>query len=327
MPFEKIKNILLWLFVRPFRPQTKQYWRVVLLCFVAASTFWLLNALNKSYSTQITYPIRFLYNENKLMPVRPLPEEVSINVTGKGWKLLRKSLMFEVQPADIFIRNLPRNNYLLGSALRPALVNALDGLELNFVATDTLFFDFDAKVTRKVGLQLDPNQKLTGDRSALAGPVGITPDSITFTGPSTMVDTIPDPILLRLPNQGLTESAKVEVPVPYSNRSLVKANVDEAVVTLNIKNLLQEERQLVPELVNFPAGRDVTLRPPFVLVRYQLLEDSAATLNRTYFRAVLDFAKYNWHDSTLVPELVQTPAGVRNAKLWPERVKATIETQ
>ncbi|MDX5346375.1 MAG: hypothetical protein LPK19_03930, partial [Hymenobacteraceae bacterium] len=86
---------------------------------MAATTFWLLNALNKSYTTKVSYPIRFVYNEQKLIPVQPLPEEVYINVTGKGWKLLRKSLMVDVKPAELYLRNLPYAKYIAGPALRP----------------------------------------------------------------------------------------------------------------------------------------------------------------------------------------------------------------
>ncbi|MEJ8802490.1 hypothetical protein [Pontibacter sp. H249] len=325
MPLERAKNIVLW-FAKPFRPQTKQYWRVVLLCFVAASTFWLLNALNKSYSTQTTYPVRFVYDERQLVPVKELPEEVTINVTGKGWKLLRKSLRVEVQPAEIYIRNLPRNNYLLGSALRPALVNALDGMELNFVVTDTLYFNFNAKVSRTVGLILDPSQKITGDRHAVVGPIVIKPDSVRFTGPSSMIESLPNPLLVRLPDgQQLTEATKVKVPINYDNKSLVKSSASTAEVTINVKGLLQEERQIIPEVVNAPAGREISLRPPYILVRYQLLEDSAVSLNRDNFKAILDYRRYSRRDSTLTPELVQKPTGVRNVTLWPERVKAIVE--
>ena len=296
-----------------------------MLCFVAASTFWLLNALNKSYSTQTTYPVRFVYNEQRLVPIKPLPEEVSVNVTGKGWKLLRKSLKVEVQPAEVYIRNLPRNNYLLGSALRPALVNAMDGLQLNFVVTDTLFFNFNTVVTRRIPLQLDPRQKVTGDLHALVRPVRIDPDTITFRGPSSLVDSLPSPFLLRLPITNLTESAKIAVPIEYDNRSLMQANVSEATVAVRVKPLLQREMLVTPELVNVPLKSEVAIRPQVVLVRYLALEDSGATINPNAFRAVLDFAKYNQQDSTVTPELVQKPSGARQISLWPERIKAVIE--
>ncbi len=296
-----------------------------MLCFVAASTFWLLNALNKSYSTQTTYPIRFVYNDQRLVPIKPLPEEVTVNVTGKGWKLLRKSLKVEVQPAEIYIRNLPRNNYLLGSALRPALVNAMDGLQLNFVVTDTLFFNFNNQVNRRIPLQLDPSQKVTDDRHALLRPVRISPDTITFRGPSSMVDSLPSPFLLRLPATNLTENAKVNVPIEFDNKPLVQADISEATVSVRIKPLQQREMLVTPELVNVPLQREVALRPQVLLIRYLALEDSGAIINANAFRAVVDFAKYNKQDSTVTPELVQKPAGARSVSLWPERIKAILE--
>ncbi|MDX5438782.1 MAG: hypothetical protein LPK03_16395 [Pontibacter sp.] len=298
-----------------------QYWRVVVLCFVAASTFWLLNALNKSYSTQTSYPIRFVYDESELVPISPLPEEVSINVTGKGWKLLRKSLRLEVQPAEIYIRDLPRNNYLLGSALRPALVNALDGLQLNFVVTDTIYFNFDPVVQKQIALRVDPAQKLTDNQHTVMGPVRVMPDSITFTGPSSLIDSLPDPFLLRLPEQNITSPSKVPVPINYDYKSLVEANVEEAQVIVNVKALVPEERQVLPELINVPEEVALNLRPPIAVVRYQLLQDSVPLLNREAFKVVLDYKKFNPIDSTLVPELVQQPRGIRNVQVWPNRIK------
>lgn len=296
-----------------------------MLCFVAAATFWLLNELNKPFTTQTSYPVQFVYNDQRLVPIKPLPEEVNVNVTGRGWKLLRKALRVEVQPAEVYIRNLPRNNYLLGSALRPALVNAMDGLQLNFVVTDTLFFDFNARVTRRIPLQLDPSQKVTGERHAMLRPVRIDPDTIVFRGPSSLVDSLPNPFVLRLPITNLTESAKIAVPIEYDNKSLVKANITEATVSVRVRPLQQRELQVSPELVNVPLNTEVTLRPQTVLIRYLALEDSGATINSDAFKAIVDFSRYNRQDSTVVPELVQKPAGARQITLWPERIKAVLE--
>ena len=308
--------------MRPFKPQTKQYWRIVLLCFVAASTFWLLNALNKSYSTQTTYPVRFMYDQNRLVPIKPLPEEVTINVTGKGWKLLRKSLRLEVQPAEIYIRNVPRNNYILGSALRPALVNALDGLQLNFVVTDTIYFNFNARVSERIPLRLNPNQVLTDDNHVVVGPVRIKPDSITFTGPSSLIDSLPNPFILNLPEQSaLTESSRISVPIDYDYESLINASVEEAEVAVTVKNLVQEERQVTPELINVPNGVRPSIRPPLAMLRYHVLQDSLPLLNRNVFKVILDYSKLNPQDSTITPELVQKPTGTRRVMMWPERFK------
>jgi hypothetical protein len=232
-----------------------------------------------------------------------------------------------VQPAEIFIRNLPRNNYLLGSALRPALVNAMDGLQLNFVVTDSLNFYFNTKVSRRVPLKLDPKQQITGNRYVVTGPVKITPDSVTFTGPSSMVDSIPSPFLLRLPAQKLTAPATIEVPIAYGDKTLVQSNIEQAEVAVEVKGLVQEERLVTPQLINAPPKRLITLTPASVLIRYQLLADSAAAVRQDTFKVVLDYSKYNLADSTLVPELVKMPANLRKVTLQPGRVKVVVQQQ
>ncbi|MHA6248698.1 YbbR-like domain-containing protein [Pontibacter sp. CAU 1760] len=264
-----------------------------------------------------------MYNERQLIPIKPLPEEVSINVTGKGWKLLRKALRLEVQPAEIYIRNLPRNNYLLGSALRPALVNSLDGLQLNFVVTDTIYFNFNAKVSERIALQFDPAVPLTNGQHVVLGKIRVSPDSVTFTGPSSLIDSLPKPFLLRLPEgqQELTSTTKLSIPLKYDYESLIRANVEEVQVEITVKGLAQDEQQVAPDLINKPQGDNFVIRPPLAMVRFQVREDSTQLLNRNSFKVVLDYSKFNPQDSTVVPELIQKPRGIRNMQMWPEKFK------
>src|SRR5690606_11570821 len=114
-----------------------------------------------------------------------------------------------------------------GSALRPSLVNSLDGLQLNFVVTDTLYFNFDRRTSKTVPVLLDPKQRVAENRFAMVGRARVKPDSIRFTGPATLLDSISDPFFIRLPDQLLTASANIEVPIEYDNKSLVKSSVEK----------------------------------------------------------------------------------------------------
>jgi hypothetical protein len=50
--------------------------KVVVMCLLAATTFWFLNALNKDYSTRITYPVRFEYDDSVYVPYQYSSSEV-----------------------------------------------------------------------------------------------------------------------------------------------------------------------------------------------------------------------------------------------------------
>lgn len=300
---------------------------MVLLCFLTAATFWLLNALNKSYTTQVSYPIQFKYDPKALLPVKPLPEEVVINVTGKGWKLLRKSLMFNVKPAEITFRNLPTIKRLPGHVLRPAISNVLDGLNLNFVVTDTISFDFDQLVTRRFPLAIDTTQINVAPGHAFTGAVKIRPDSVTFTGPKLILDQFPNPFLLSPPDQSLTAPFKGEVLLIHDFTSLVKADVSEAEVEFKVTALERKEIPMQPILQNFPAGYRLKLVNGPVVLQYSYLPQNRDLLQPDLFQVALDFLKFNSADSTIVPTVLQKSPHTRQVAVLPGKVKISLAPQ
>lgn len=62
------------------------------MCVVTATTFWLLNALNKdNYTTIVNQPISIDYDEDEYMAVKPLPQVIKIEINGNGWDLLKST--------------------------------------------------------------------------------------------------------------------------------------------------------------------------------------------------------------------------------------------
>lgn len=296
----------------------------MVLCFLAASTFWLLNALNKNYTTRISYPIRFNYNRDALIPIRPLPEEVVINVSGQGWRLLRKSLGIDVRPAEINLRNVPAATYLTGSSLRPMFMNLLDELTLNFVATDTLFFRFDYRAERTIPIAVDTTVIEAAENHVILPPVEVSPAAVTFRGPASIIDSLPEPYVVRPPSRRLTSSYETTVPLEVvQNKELVKANASEVQVRFEVAPLVQEDLQVEPGLVNFPQNRSFVMRPAYATLRYSYPQ--GRTVDREQFVVVLDYARYNPQDSTIVPTLVQQPPNLRRLAISPEKFKVFFQ--
>lgn len=298
------------------------------LCFAAASTFWLLNALNKSYTTLLSYPVRFNYNREALIPIRPLPEEVLLNVTGQGWQLLRKSLGIEVQPAEINLRNLPAATYLTGSSLNPMLRGLLDPLQVNFVTTDTLFFRFDYRSERTIPIAVDTTGIGPAIDHVILPPVQVEPAAVTFRGPASIIDSLPEPYVVRPPARRLSSNYETTVPLEIvANRELVKANVAEVLVRFKVAPLIQEELLVEPGLVNFPQNQSFVMRPASATLRYSFPQGLGSQINRDLFVVVLDYARYNPQDSTIVPTLVEAPPHVRRLSISPERFKVFFQDE
>ncbi|AKQ47789.1 hypothetical protein TH63_17065 [Rufibacter radiotolerans] len=299
----------------------------MLLCFLTAATFWLLNALNKNYTTQVSYPIEFKYDHKALVPVKPLPEEVMINVTGKGWKLLQKNLLFNVKPAELSIRGLPYVKRLPGTALRPAISGALDGLSLNFVITDTVSFDFDRLVRRKLPLTLDSTQLKLEAGYGFVGPVKVRPDSVTFTGPEQILNLFPSPYPLSLPTDVLKAPFKGELPLTYDFTTLVKADVSEAEVQFGVVPLERKEVTVQPVLQNFPPGLLLRVLNGPITVQYSFLPKNQELVQPELFQVALDYLKFNATDSTIAPVMLQRSPKTRNITVLPGRVKISLTPQ
>ncbi|MDQ4140923.1 MAG: hypothetical protein M3142_10405 [Bacteroidota bacterium] len=319
MPLTRAKNIVLWFF-KPFHGQ-EQYWRVVLLCFIAASTFWLLNALNKNYTNiRITYPIRFVYDQREYVPLRPLPEEIVLNVSGKGWKLLRKYLMLDVQPADIPMEGLIRQNAVSANLFRSNVANTLDGLQLNFIVTDSIRFKFDRQVKRKIPLALDTLQLPINPNYALVKPITITPSEVELEGPVSVLDSLPNPYVLSIPETPITGPFKSYVPINLPYEGLVKSDIVEAEITFNVKLLSWQNLILTPNLLNKPTD-SVTMQPTAVSIRYGFLPEQANQIDPTKFAITANCAEVNPKDSTVTLEIAGKPAHVKRVVLQPTKIK------
>lgn len=322
MPAQRTKLFFSWL-LKPFFSD-QQYWRVVLLCFVVATTFWLLNALNKNYTNiRTTYPLRFVYDDEKYIPVKPLPEVLDISVSGKGWKLLRKYLILNVRPADIVIQRIPTQNYLTGNALRPNISGVLDGLELNYIFTDTVYFEFDRRVRRKIPLGVDSAKIKTSANTAIVSPIVITPDSVIFDGPAHLVDKMPSPFLITLPDAEIDRSYKRFVPLEYAHKPLVLANAIEAEVNFAVSPIKWQQLAVQPVAKSANSGEPITLPPTLVMVKYGTEKNSRTTFTPEQFEVKALLESFNARDSTVAVKLTRKPVQVKKVVLVPDKIKIT----
>mgnify|MGYP000489331719 CR=1 FL=1 len=121
----------------------RRNWKAIALCFFAATVFWFLNALNKTYTTNLRFPLTFEFDRQNFVPVKALPGEIRLNVTGNGWNLFRRSTGVKIPPLEIPLERPVETKKIVGSTLPAFFTNQLDGLEINYVLTDTIFVDLE----------------------------------------------------------------------------------------------------------------------------------------------------------------------------------------
>ena len=285
------------------------------MCLMAATTFWFLNALNKDYSTRLSYPIQFDYDDSTYVSISPLPKKVRLNVSGYGWNLLKKSLQVNVNPLNYRIINPLQARYITGTNLLQPITDQLRDIRVNYVVEDTIFFDFDKISQKRVVLQVDSAALQLSDGFRLVSPVSITPRAINFEGPSSLLKALPDSILLNLPFKDIDERFEEEIPVNYVQSSLIKSDFNKAKVSFNVAQF-KKETQLVPiQRVNFPQKDSLILSNQVLEVSYWLRRDESKVVQPEDFRLVADFNVLNKADSTITIRLEHRPPFVSDIRV------------
>lgn len=315
MPLIRTFRLLRW-FTRPFAGQEGSYWRAVTACFLAASTFWLLNALNKTYTTRISYPVVWQYDAQRYVPLSPLPTEVAVNVTGRGWKLLRKNLMIDVKPAEVRLRRLPTTRFVTGTTLQPALQASMEGLQYNYMLTDTLWVQFDQRVRRRIPLTLSP----AANGSALPYAAQFKPASVVFEGPASTVNRLSNPYPVHLP-LAPAGSSNGDISVPIGGPELVRTNVEAVHVRLQPRPLVTQVVAVSPELHDFPADSQYTVVPGSVKVQVQCFPEDTARLDLTQLHVLVQHQPFTGTNIRLQPIISQVPTFARGVSILTHSVR------
>lgn len=214
-PLTRAGRLLRW-FVRPFAGQEPSFYRAITACLLAAGLFWQMNALNKTYTTRLNFPLAWRYDSARYVPLRPLPARVAVTVTGQGWRLLRANLGWGTHPAELRPVPLPGTRYLPDDAWRRGLQNALEGVQVNEWSGDTLRLTFDHYASRRLPLALPAD-------SARRYRAAFTPAVVAFSGPSSLVQALPSPYPVMVPMPDKDGNAEALLVVPVRVRASVSA--------------------------------------------------------------------------------------------------------
>ena len=210
-PLTRAGTLLRW-FVRPFAGQEPSFYRAITACLLAAGLFWQMNALNKTYTARLNFPLAWHYDSARYVPLRPLPARVAVSVTGQGWRLLRANLGWGTHPADLRPVPYPGTRYLPDESWRRGLQNALEGVQVNEWSGDTLRLTFDRIAARRLPLALPPD-------SARRYKATFTPAVVTFRGPSSLVQALPNPYPVPVPAPDKDGNAEAALLVPVRMRA------------------------------------------------------------------------------------------------------------
>jgi hypothetical protein len=213
-------------------------WKVVSLCVLAAMVFWIFNAFNKNYSTNVRFPILFEFDGEKYAPAEHLPKSVNLNVSGNGWDLFRKHLGLKVPQVIIPLERPKEIRKIVGSTLAPMLATQVGNLKINYVVTDTLHLQIDERDSHRYKLAVDISGVSFKKGYGRISPVVMLPDSVELEGPQSRLHAIYDSITIPLTEKSLNHNFRTEVEVAFPGSEFVKRDPPVAQVMFEVGEVL-----------------------------------------------------------------------------------------
>src|SRR5687768_7584642 len=216
----------------------RRNWKAVVLCIFAATVFWFFNALNKTYTTNINFPLSFEFDKKNFVPVNALPEHVRINVTGNGWDLFKRSTGVKISSLEIPLERPAEVKKIVGGNLPLIFSSQLEGLQMNFVLTDTLYVDLEPKVGRWIKLSMDSLQNNLKKGYGLASDISIMPDSVFIEGPQRLITRFKEPVTLKLRQRNIDDDFMEDVELDIPSSDIIKRDPPTVAVMFDVEKLV-----------------------------------------------------------------------------------------
>ena len=302
--------------------------KVVVLCVAAATTFWVLNALNKdNYSTIVDYPVQWEYDQKNFIPVKSLPNSIQIEISGNGWDLLRKYFKIGGTPYLIQLNSPAEKKYLLTADLKRSLGEFITPTQLQNVIGDTIHYQIDRIVTKTLRPVLDTLGYSLDKNIALEGKVNFIPDQLEITGPSSVLEAFDGkyPVALNATKINSDYSGKVSLTVDGSLTKLVQLKQKEIQVSFSVLTYLEGNKRLKIRKVNFPNTVSLPNEELVPVLSYLIEEANLPQLKDLKFEAILDYRKRNRADSTLQLEVSPNPNFLKEVRISPPQIKLKYE--
>lgn len=301
-----------------------------LFCVVIASVFWLLNELNKDYSVELTYPVKYTNFPEGKFPVVQLPEELRIEVKAKGFSLLGYRLKTSFLPITCnvgsYTNALQQDREVLEFTINTNDIKDRIGAQISpdikllKIYPEEILFRLAVAKRRKAAVR--PTLDYTLKRQYILNHVATNPDSVWVSGPASVVDTLKYIATAPLHLKELSKNTKRRLELlPPSACSLDEASAE---VSIEVEQFTEARRTLPVTARHVPDSMNIRLFPSYVDISYEIGLSKYEQVTDHDFLFSVEYPK----DPTinfLEVKAVRVPSFIKNLTYSPQRVEYILE--
>jgi hypothetical protein len=305
---------------------------VFVVCLALSSFLWLLNSLEKHYTSRITVPVNYVDFPKDKQLAGTLPQNFDLIVDAYGYTLLSYKLRLAFSPILLNVSELVDNAMERGSRYRYTIstVNHKDEIEKQIsseirilsIKPDSLVFNFSKIISKKIKVRPDLKLTFENQYSPEREPV-TTPDSILVSGPKNMMDT------LTYVSTDLHQYSKLAHSFDFKAtirpiRGL-KVETNQVIISIPVEQNTEVIFDVPIQILNNPAGVTVKSFPGKVKVVCRIGLSKYKNLDYSTFRASINYNQISENVMRLPVLFESRSKNVLAVNYSPKEVEYVIE--
>lgn len=301
-----------------------------LICVVIASILWLLNALSKDYSAELTYPVKYINFPEGKYPVIKLPSQLQLEVKARGFALLGYRIKTSFLPITFNVSTYANHlqqkkdifEYTLNTDdIKDKIASQINpDIKLLNIYPEEIIFKFAVAKHKKIAIR--PVLDYTLKRQYILTRVTTVPDSIWVSGPASVVDTLKyvrtEPLQLKELNKNVDRQLEL---VHLPDCTFKEESVE---VFLEVEQFTEAKRTLPITAYHVPDSMNIRLFPPNVNISYEIGLSKYDKVNDNDFIFSIDYPKSS-HTNFLEIKASKVPGFIKNLTYSPQKVEYILE--
>jgi len=295
---------------------SKQKIIVFLFAMLLSLSLWVIVNMGRDYNITMTIPIEITNMPEDIALSSEIPENATVSVSGEGWSLF----------------NLYMNPPLISLSVENQQVNMFEQVrqqvgsisDVTVMQADPMFLEIETeqRVTRKVPVRSRVTLS-TRDQYGVIGNPGVSPDSVTISGPASRVNTVENWSTLESDVENVDTDLELTIELEEPEAGIT-IEPEQVVLEARVAEFTEAQVRIPVRSRNLPSGVAITFSPSSLLVRYNVpIQQYNDVQNIRPFIAYVDYERIEADTTGLIRpqvEQVTDEYDVRLRNFQPTRV-------
>jgi hypothetical protein len=300
--------------------------KMFLLFLFIATFLWFLSKFSKEFTATVdaslqyvNLPVNVLLSENN-------QNQISFDLTTTGFDFLFykiKQPIVSINVQDFYTNEASEIPISKQELLRIINSQLKNNIAIKSVSLEGLTIVLDKLETKKIQVNLKEDITFEKGYKPVSG-FNITPDSITITGPSHLIDSfkIISTEVIKLNNVKENRLLDLELIVPENDEIIYSQK--QVQLNFTVKEFTQKSLTIPIIIKNLPEDIDIKIIPEIITLTFDVSMEKYNDITENDFSIIFDYNKRNEEENFIVPQLLKIPDSILNLEFSVNKIKYLI---